>query len=266
MMKIHQESESEWPDGEFPPELAIHMEAFMEDFDKIAEVYHESLSVINPQDWHLPSLDDLKEGVESDFLINRMAHIQLMLLSCYRDPEGNRWKINAMKRISEVFTQNLYVAEGLSLRNRIATFSGHMWGLIEIAGEKFCERIMPGKLTGFRLKIGEVYARRNPITHGWDMRQVALSKKASSAIQLSLLGEGDTFESGQLPFKVYLAMVMYSDFIDRMKSVTELHHFLCIGLGESLVGKPDRISKLCYRIGLRLKGKGAPRLNSDMED
>lgn len=58
---------------------------------------------------------------------------------------------------------------------------------------------------------------------------------------------------------IYLLLMMLWPWVIKLPSVTVLHRVLTVFLGRNRVGGRERVAKICERIGLRLRGRGAPK-------
>ncbi|WP_404422014.1 hypothetical protein [Nibricoccus sp. IMCC34717] len=59
--------------------------------------------------------------------------------------------------------------------------------------------------------------------------------------------------------KVHLYLALSWVVVSKMKSVTDLHHFLCSVMGAQVVGEKKRVEKICERIGLNFRPPGRPK-------
>jgi hypothetical protein len=60
---------------------------------------------------------------------------------------------------------------------------------------------------------------------------------------------------------VHLTLGLWWRFVKGFTSVTELHRWLDRMLGAKVVGSKKRVEKICERLGLKFRGRGAPRRN-----
>ena len=58
---------------------------------------------------------------------------------------------------------------------------------------------------------------------------------------------------------LYVWMLIYWRYINRMPSVTVLYERLCWIFGQKQIGELDRVKKMCFRHKIRLRGKGRPK-------
>lgn len=60
-------------------------------------------------------------------------------------------------------------------------------------------------------------------------------------------------------YEIYRTLFTHQQEVVAMRSVPEVHRWLCQQLGENIVGGFDRTKKLCRRIGLRFYQRTAPQ-------
>ena len=80
---------------------------------------------------------------------------------------------------------------------------------------------------------------------------LTMGLKGPSQTDDSKLKETDATE-------IYILLFLFWRQIIEFKSVTQLHHVLCLLMGKNRVGEKKRVETICRRIGLRLRGRGRP--------
>jgi hypothetical protein len=60
--------------------------------------------------------------------------------------------------------------------------------------------------------------------------------------------------------KIYLLLILAWPTVSELPSVSVLHDWLKSRLGPRVVGEKRRVEKLCERMGLRLRGRGRPKM------
>jgi len=58
---------------------------------------------------------------------------------------------------------------------------------------------------------------------------------------------------------IYTTMVVRWREIEKLENYSQLYEWLCRIFGSHLVGKQNRIEKMCQRFGLHFRGRGRPR-------
>lgn len=66
-------------------------------------------------------------------------------------------------------------------------------------------------------------------------------------------------DMGNTTFEIYLFMLLFWGFVDRLESVSQLHQVFVKVFGPHRAGDLKRTEKICQRIGLRYRNRGRPR-------
>ena len=69
---------------------------------------------------------------------------------------------------------------------------------------------------------------------------------------------GSLYGMGTSITPIMVTLMIYWPLVQEMKSIPQLHRWLCIMDGKAKVGELKRVEKICERIGLTLKGPGRP--------
>lgn len=93
----------------------------------------------------------------------------------------------------------------------------------------------------------------------FSLPQQALYQRGRSDALTRFLNDDGRFDSGSDTIVIFALMIVFCDKVIECKSVTELHGLLGEVIPSNQLGDIERLRKLCQRIGLRLKGRGAPR-------